>query len=178
MRKEHGVVTMSRWRGPGVGLVGTLAVSLSLLLTTSFASAQTNVTTSFVPLKGGVLGVLYQPLDPGPKSHVGIVIMHTFASYQNFVGCRELAQRGYSVLCADGPEVNVLHSAFTWEDAPLYVAQSVGYLRARPDINSVLVLGHSIGGPLMAFYQNLAEHGAAAVCEGPEKITRCTDALS
>src|SRR6266536_5694461 len=147
MRKERRVVTMSRWRGPGVGLVGTLAVSLSLLLTTSFASAQTNVTTSFVPLQGGVLGVLYQPPEPGPKSHVGIVIMHTFASYQNFVGCRELARRGYTVLCADGPEVNVLHSAFAREDEPVYVGQSVGYLRSRADINSLLILGHSIGGP-------------------------------
>jgi pimeloyl-ACP methyl ester carboxylesterase len=177
--KEGDVVTHRRWRGAVVGLVSTLAVSLLLLLTTSsLVSAQSSVATSFVPLKGGVLGVLYQPPEPGPKSHVGIVIMHTFASYQNFVGCSELARRGYTVLCADGPEVNVLHSSFTWEDAPLYVAQSVGYMRARPDITSVLVLGHSIGGPLMAFYQNLAEHGPAAVCEGPEKMTRCTDALA
>src|SRR6266851_7546745 len=119
-------MTVDRWRNIVLGVAGTLAVSW-LLLSSSAVSAQTSVATSFVPLKSGVLGVLYQPAAPGPNSHVGIAIMHTFASYQNFVGCRELARRGYTVLCADGPEVNVLHSAFTWEDLPLYVAQSVGY---------------------------------------------------
>jgi hypothetical protein len=42
--------------------------------------ASPGYTTSFVPLKDGVQGILYQPATPNPKSQVGIVVMHTSAS--------------------------------------------------------------------------------------------------
>jgi pimeloyl-ACP methyl ester carboxylesterase len=52
------------------------------------------------------------------------------------------------------------------------VAQAVKYARSLPGVDTVLLFGHSIGGPLIAFYQNVAENGAS-VCQGPEKIYPC-----
>jgi hypothetical protein len=39
-------------------------------------------------------------------------------------------------------------------------------------VQRVVIVGHSGGGHLMAFYQNVAEHGPSA-CQGPEKIAPC-----
>ena len=40
-------------------------------------------------------------------------------------------------------------------------------------IEKFIVWGHSVGAPLMAFYQNVAENGAEKACQGPEKILPC-----
>jgi len=52
------------------------------------------------------------------------------------------------------------------------LSKAIEYLRARPGIEKVLIMGHSGGGHLIAWYGNVAEHGPAA-CDGPEKLYPC-----
>jgi hypothetical protein len=53
----------------------------------------------------------------------------------------------------------------------------VTYLRKYPGIQKVVLLGHSGGGTLMSAYQSIAENGVT-VCQGPEKLTNCSDRLA
>ena len=57
------------------------------------------------------------------------------------------------------------------------VALGVKYLRGLPDIRAVVLMGHSAGGPMMSFYQNVASKGPS-VCQGPEKLYTCPDSLA
>jgi hypothetical protein len=57
--------------------------------------------TSFVSLASGVPGVLYEPVTPGTKAEIAVLVMHTGADYLTFTPCPELAKRGYRALCAN-----------------------------------------------------------------------------
>ena len=52
--------------------------------------------------------------------------------------------------------------------------KSIAATTTLPAISKALIFGHSMGAPMMAFYQNVAENGAIA-CQGPEKILPCVD---
>lgn len=128
-----------------------------------------SIKRTYVPLGPGTPGVLYEPVNPGEKSHIAVVVMHG-ADYLTFPACFELAQRGYRVLCANpaqGPG-----------DAPLLgVKLAVSYIRHYPGVQKVVLFGHSGGGVLMSTYQNIAENGLKA-CQGPEKIYKCSDSVA
>jgi dienelactone hydrolase len=129
----------------------------------------------YVPIAGRLSAALYRP-DSGPSPHVAFIIMHRTANYLHHIGCTELSRRGFMVLCMNtrfqNNEVQV-----RWEQTPLDVKAGVEYLRGQPGITKVILLGHSGGGPLMSFYQALAEKGAA-FCKGANKLVRCGDELN
>ena len=57
------------------------------------------------------------------------------------------------------------------------VASAINYPRIKvtgPAINKVVIFGHSGGGSLQPFYQNIAENGPR-VCQGSEQIIPCID---
>jgi hypothetical protein len=123
-----------------------------------------------VALKQGFVGALHKPSNPGPKAGIGVYVMHAELDYLDFAGCTELASRGYTVLCANNSvSKSGLVNDLDVEQMMLDVAKGVAYLRQRPEIRKVVLLGHSGGGAMMAAYQNIAENGAAAF-EGPEKL--------
>jgi pimeloyl-ACP methyl ester carboxylesterase len=64
-----------------------------------------------------------------------------------------------------------------FEKLPLDVKAGVDYLRRQPGITKVVLFAHSGGGPLMSFYQAVAEAGPA-YCKGPGKLTECGDDLA
>jgi hypothetical protein len=64
-----------------------------------------------------------------------------------------------------------------WEKVPLDVKPAVEYLRGLPGLQTVVLLGHSGGGQLMPFYQNVAENGPAA-CRGGGRFVDCSDELA
>ena len=82
-----------------------------MLVAPTAAQTSNGIVRSFVPLKQGVQGILHLASHAWRKESGWHRGMHTFARYVNFVGCSELAKRGYTVICADGPDVNVPHSA-------------------------------------------------------------------
>jgi len=125
---------------------------------------------------------LYRPVgDVLGHAHVGIEITHDSSSYINFMGCSYLAQRGFTVLCADGPYGNAIFSSqfayYGLEQVVPTVASAINYLRNNvtgPAITKVVIFGHSGGGSLQPFYENVAENGPSA-CQRPEQLIPCVD---
>jgi hypothetical protein len=126
--------------------------------------------------------ILYRPVgDVLGHAHVGIEITHDSSSYINFMGCSYFAQRGYTVLCADGPFGNATFSSqfayYGLEQVVPTVASAINYLRNNvtgPKITKVVIFGHSGGGSLQPFYENVAENGPSA-CQRPEQLIPCVD---
>ena len=59
----------------------------------------------------------------------------------------------------------------------LDVKRAMEFARAQLGIDTVILLGHSGGSPLMSFYQAVAENGLS-FCRGPNKLTQCSDELA
>ena len=104
---------------------------------------------------------------------IGIFIMHSFSSYTGFTACTELAKRGYVTLCADSVFTNRQQEYKGYEDHAQGTRRGIDYLRSVVGVQKALIFGHSMGAPMMAFYQNVAENTAAVACQGPEKIIAC-----
>lgn len=123
---------------------------------------------------GRVSAALYKP-DAGPAPHVGFVIGHRTANYLNHIACRELSTRGFLALCFNTRFQNN-ETQVRWEETPLDVKAAVEFVRGQPGITKVILFGHSGGGPLMSFYQAVAEHGPT-YCQKPERLVKCADDL-
>jgi hypothetical protein len=163
------------------GRVVPQALALTVLLglrSVPTATAQYQDTRStFVWLGRGVPGVLYEPLTPGARSHVGVFVMHAGGDYLRFHACTELSRRGYTVLCANNSTSKSGTIDSSTDRTLLDAKLGVTYLRSHPGIRKVVLFGHSGGGVLMSSYQNIAENGLRA-CQGPEKVGRCPDSLA
>lgn len=162
-------------------------VALAALVTGLRARQQTFPVRSAAPLPAGVgavqsaafhtiyvrlgseadEGLLYEPTHPGPKARVALLFSHTDGNTFGYIIGPQMATRGYRVLMVNhhGPEVG------PWIYAP-GISRGVQYLRTLPGVQRVVIIGHSGGAHLMAFYANVAEHGPSA-CDGPEKLYPC-----
>ena len=153
-----------------VQCVFVVAVSVAIAdPSASFAQSH----PEFIAL-GRVSAALYKP-DNGPAPHVGFVIGHRTANYLNHIACRELSSRGFLALCFNTRFQNN-ESQVRWEETPLDVKAAVEFVRRQPGITKVILFGHSGGGPLMSFYQAVAEKGPA-YCQKPERLVKCGDDL-
>lgn len=132
--------------------------------------------TEFVRLRPQTIGVLYRPVSPGPEGSIGLISMHPNFSVLTSLACLELAKRGFTVLALQGQYSISNRELMVWENVPLDVKPAVELLRGRSDIRSVVLVGHSGGGQLMPFYQNLAENGVAAG-RVPNRIAQAPDEL-
>jgi pimeloyl-ACP methyl ester carboxylesterase len=106
------------------------------------------------------MGLLHAPDELNAASSVGAIFMHPNSNYLTHLGCRELAQRGIRALGVNGRYFNTRRETMIWEQVPLDVKPAVEHLREQPGIKHVVLIGHSGGGQLMPFYQNVAENGA------------------
>jgi len=119
--------------------------------------------------------VLYEPVTPGDKSQVAVLLMDPEKDYLADPVCADLSKRGYRVLCANSDVVKTQFSRdITMDGIMADVGSGVAYLRQYPGVRKVVLLGHGEGGALMSAYQNVAENGLKA-CRGPEKIIKCSD---
>ena len=123
---------------------------------------------------GRISAALYKP-DKGPAPHVAFVIGHRTANYLNHIACRELPSRGFLALCFNTRFQNN-ESQVRWEETPLDVKAAVEFVRRQPGITKVVLFGHSGGGPLMSFYQAVAEN-SPAYCQKLERLVKCGDDL-
>ena len=112
-------------------------------------------------------GALYRP-ESGPAPHVAVFLMHRTVDFLTHTATRELARRGFLVLAMNSRFYSN-EAGVVWEDLPLDVKTGVEFLRKQPGITKVVIFGHSGGGPVMAFYQALAENGPA-YSRGPNKL--------
>jgi len=124
---------------------------------------------------GQLSAALYKP-DSGPAPHVAFLIAHRTANYLNHIGCRELSARGFLVLCFNTRFQNN-EASVRWEVTPLDVKAAVDFARSQPGITKVILFGHSGGGPLMSFYQAVAEKGPA-YCQAPNRLVKCGSDLN
>jgi hypothetical protein len=139
----------------------------------SLAQAQSTKITAVTTL--GVPAILVEPDPLGPRSHIGIVTMHSDGNYLSGSNCIPLAQRGYRALCMNNQFTNNADNIEGFYEIAPAIGRGVSHLRGLVGANGkVGVMGHSMGGPLMTFYQNAAENGPAA-CQGPQMIYPCPD---
>ncbi len=147
------------------------------LMMPSHAQAQ-EIRSTFVRLGAGVPGVFYEPVMPGPKAGIALLVMHPTEDYLEFVACTELSKRGYRVLCANNTtSKSGTENDFTMDRSLLDAKLGVAWLRKQPGVRKVVLLGNSGGGVLLSSYQSVAEGGLPA-CQGPEKIHKCPDTLA
>jgi hypothetical protein len=137
----------------------------------AFAEAPPPQFVQFKP--SATKGALYLP-DPAlfPEPHVGIVLMHRNSNFLSHIGTKELPKRGYVVLAMNPRCDNNEARCAPWENNALDVKQGIEFLRKQPGITTIVLLGHSGGGPTMSFYQAVAENGAS-FCKLAEKLMKC-----
>jgi hypothetical protein len=155
----------------------------------SSSAAQAQVTITYINLGAGGTALLRTPSPLGgtPRDHIGIFVSHPSSSFINSPICTELASRGYRTLCADHPFSFNGDGYKGYEDHSAIIARGINCLKGQnppgqtsspcssiTGITKVIIIGHSMAGPMMAFYQNIAENGAA-VCKTPERLIPCDD---
>ena len=125
------------------------------------------IRTTFVRLAPRVPGVLYEPVQAGPKAKTAVLVMHSDEDYLTFPTGEELAKRGYRVLCANvaGKEGILFTQIQKMKD----VKAAVLFLRSISDVEKIILMGHSGGGTLMSAYQAVAENGPS-IFQDPEKM--------
>src|SRR4051812_10671567 len=135
------------------GLVAAMA-----LCAQAHAAAPAPTFIQFSP--SATKGALYLP-DPAkfPAPHVAVIAMHRNSNYLSHISTKELPARGFVVLGINPRCDNNEAACAPWENNALDVKSGVNYLRTKvPGITKVILLGHSGGGPTMAFYEAVAEN--------------------
>ena len=130
---------------------------------------------TYLQLSRTVKAALYSPGD-GSAARVGVINMYEDGNRLADITCTELAKRGFYVLCMNGRSDNNEAADF-WNDLPLDVATGVRYLKETVKVSRVILYGGSGGGPLMTFYQNVAQNGPS-VCQGTNKLIPCGSELA
>src|SRR5262249_34232301 len=131
--------------------------------------------TTYLQLSPTVKAVLYSPAQTG-ASRVAVVNMHEDGNRLEDIACTELVKRGFYVLCMNGRSDNNEALDF-WNDLPLDIATAMKYLKETVKATKILLYAGSGGGPLMTFYQNVAQNGPSA-CQGKEKLIPCKSDLA
>ncbi len=146
----------------------------AFLLAASAAAAQSNPHyVQFSPT--ATKGALYTP-DSGPAPTIAFLTIHRTSNFMNLIATRELAKRGFMVL-GMRPRSDNNEASVNFEDVALDIRQGIEFLRKQPDIQKVILIGHSGGGPATTFYQATAENGVS-FCNAPKKLTKCSDAFA
>ena len=132
------------------------------------AQALPAVKTTYVRLAGNANALLLEPSKPSPKERILAINTHpeNYNNFEYFVG-RQLVARGYRVL-----EVNYYGPERTFEEFLSPLAAAVRYARSVPGVKTVVLAGHSGGGPELSYYQEIAEKGPS-VCQQPNRLYPC-----
>lgn len=160
-----------RWKSAVFALALPL---LGLLPAIGDAAAQSNPRyIRFSPNE--VKGALYVP-DSGPAPKVGVLVAHRNSNYLNHLSTTELSKRGFMVLGLNTRFDNN-ESLVNWEKIVLDIKTGVDFLKKQPGIEKVILIASSGGGPMMTYYQAVAEKGTG-YCKGDNKLTQCTDEVA
>lgn len=125
------------------------------------------IKTSFVNVAKRSPGVLYEPVQKNEKQRIAVLVMHSDEDYLLWPTGPELAKRGYTVLNAN--VMNKEGIIFSQIEKMQSVKAAVEYLRSLPQVEKIILMGHSGGGTLMSAYQAIAEKGPQ-IFQAPEKI--------
>lgn len=137
-----------------------------------------SIKTTFVHLGNGEPGVLYEPVNPGPKAQIAVLAEHSALDYLNHSSCTELSKRGYRVFCVNNS--NDKSRGFndgSLDEVMLETKKAMVYLRNYPGVKKIVLWGHSGGATVMTAYQDTAENGVAA-CQEAVNIYKCSNSLA
>ena len=82
---------------------------------------------------------------------------------------------GYRALCMNNQFTNNADNIEGFYQIAPTIARGINHLRGLVGASGkVGIMGHSMGGPLMSFYQNAAENGPSA-CRNPQMIYPCPE---
>ena len=154
-----------------VRVFGFLLGLISIMFA-SHAFAQTAVMKQFLQFGGGGQGLYWVP-SSGPISPIAFLAIHRTADYLAHASTQELPRRGFSVLGMNSRFKNN-EASVNWELIALDVRAGVRFLRSQPGITTVILIGHSGGGPTTSYYQAVAENGTS-YCKGLNKLSPCSD---
>ena len=146
-------------------------LNLIFVFVASQALAQTPVMKQFSQFPGGGQGLYWVP-SSGPISHIAFLAIHRTGDYLAHPSTQELPRRGFSVLGMNSRFKNN-EADVNWELIALDVRAGVRFLRSQPGITTVILIGHSGGGPTTSYYQAVAENGPS-YCQGPNKLSECS----
>lgn len=124
----------------------------------------------YLSLNSNVDAAIYTPAGSG-SVETAVVVSHPESDYRDHDTCEGMARRGYVAVCAKS------RGSRLPDDNALDVAPLVDYARDELGMKNVVLIGSSLGAPMMTYYQDVAENGLAA-CNGPEKIVPCSDDLA
>jgi pimeloyl-ACP methyl ester carboxylesterase len=127
---------------------------------------RSDIRAGFVKLSSGAPAALYEPVQPEDRGRVAFVFMHPDSGFISHLGCEELAARGFRVLGVNTRFANMpgpTGGPYVYHEVLPDVAAAVAYLRTLPGLDTIVLAGHSGGGPLFSAYQNLAENGVEAL---------------
>lgn len=145
-------------------LLATCAITAKAQMPEQVAGAK----TTFVHLGNNTNALLTEPQVLGPKARIIVINAHPgkVSAFEYFTG-RGLVARGYRQLGVNyyGPEK-------TFEELLTPLAAAVRYARSLPGVEKVILVGHSGGGPELAFYAEIAEKGASA-CQQADRLFKC-----
>jgi pimeloyl-ACP methyl ester carboxylesterase len=112
--------------------------------------------------------VLVEPAQPSPNERIVAINTHpkNRNNFEYFIG-DVLGARGYRVI-----EVNDYGSE-TPEALLQPIAAAVRYARSLPGVEKVVLVGHSGGGPVLSYYQEIAEKGPSA-CQQADRLYPCS----
>lgn len=102
---------------------------------------------------GNFMAMEYAPINPTQTSHIAVVLMHCDQNYMGIKMGPALAARGYHVLAGQSIAGGDMDEKFR------LLNRYVSYLRSKPEIEKVVLMGHSGGATLMSAYQAIAENG-------------------
>src|SRR6516164_11252781 len=60
-----------------------------------------SIKATFVHLGNGEPGVMYEPVNPGPKAQIAVFVMHSANDFLTHSACTQLSVRGYRVFCVN-----------------------------------------------------------------------------
>lgn len=149
---------------------------IAALAATSPGAAQSGpaFTSEYVRVPSrGAEGLLYHPATGAPVQRVAYVYVHPNGNtFPEPLG-PQMAARGYLALMlnyrSDGTDRD--------DQFGPSIAQAIKLLRRQPGVEKVVLVGHSGGGHLTAWYTNAALNGAAS-CDGADKVYPCDTALA
>ena len=154
-------------------VVATVVLGLLFPLPSRAAAAKPTAQVVLLGPRGQVITGLYR--GSANNASTAIFVMHETSNFIGSAPCLELAQRGFTALCAKSQFAD--QGRVDWDQIALDVGYGVAYLRSLPDVKHVVLVGWSGGGAIMAYYQNVAENGLAA-CQAAARLDPCGDSLA
>ena len=136
-----------------------------------------SIKATFVHLGNGEPGVMYEPVNPGPKAQIAVFVMHSANDFLTHSACTQLSVRGYRVFCVNNSNDKTGAFNIGVERSLLQAKAAMNYLRKYPGVKKIVLWGHSGGATVMTSYQNIAENGVK-VCQDDAKLIKCPDNLA